>query len=185
MALSEAGQHRTGSEMLRSGDTIRFRTSDAKTMPLPHPAMFQLHAMVSRIMAKKAAAGYPVMLPDKWNTENGVGDVGGGSRLTEELTHGTDEGNYTTHGLPVADKQAGKVEGRVVSPPSSISSQPFRPPPLKGRGGNQQLAPDKSRLVELVNAEYPARMAEMYDKMTEVLGRKVDGDMWWTKDGDI
>lgn len=182
--------------MLRSGDTIHFNTPDPKTMPLPHPAMFQLHAMVSRIMAKKSAAGYPVMPPDERNGNTEAGLVGGGDGLTEGLTHGGGDGNYTGHGsVPVVDGKVGKAERtetqRVlhrparlgfVSPPSSIVSQPASPR-FEGQEVKQQPAPDKPRLVDSVNAEYSVRMTEMYEKMGEMLGREVDGDMWWTKEG--
>lgn len=180
-----------GSGVLSSGDAIYFNTADPKAMPLPHPAMFQLHAMVSRIMAKKAAAGYPVMSIAELKADMEIGRLEGGGCLAGELIHG---GDATGHGLvPVPDGQVGKAEGReaqtalhlpsrlaVVSSPSSAAS---RPRYVEDQETGRRSAPDKPRLVDSVNAEYSSRMTEMYEKMTEILGRKVDGDMWWTKEG--
>lgn len=45
------------------GDEITLKTHDMLELPLPHPLLFQLHAIVSRVIALKAAAGFP-LFPD-------------------------------------------------------------------------------------------------------------------------
>lgn len=45
---------------LRPGHEIALTTHDVRHLPLPHPLLFQLHAIVSRVMALKAAAGFPL-----------------------------------------------------------------------------------------------------------------------------
>lgn len=44
---------------LKSGDTIILRTPNPARLPLPHPLLFQLHTICARVLAAKAAAGFP------------------------------------------------------------------------------------------------------------------------------
>lgn len=45
---------------LHPGHEITLTTHDARHLLLPHPLLFQLHAIISRVMALKAAAGFPL-----------------------------------------------------------------------------------------------------------------------------
>lgn len=45
---------------LDAGHIITLSTDNALGLPLPHPLLFQIHAIVSRIIALKAAAGFPL-----------------------------------------------------------------------------------------------------------------------------
>lgn len=40
------------------GDVITLSTNDGIGLPLPHPLLFQLHAIISRVIGLKAAAGF-------------------------------------------------------------------------------------------------------------------------------
>lgn len=42
------------------GDEITLKTHDTLELPVPHPLLFQLHAIISRVIALKAAAGFPL-----------------------------------------------------------------------------------------------------------------------------
>lgn len=39
---------------------ITLSTDNALALPLPHPLLFQIHAVISRVVAMKAAAGFPL-----------------------------------------------------------------------------------------------------------------------------
>lgn len=45
---------------LEAGHVITLSTDDAVGLPLPHPLLFQIHAIISRLIAMKAAAGFPL-----------------------------------------------------------------------------------------------------------------------------
>lgn len=45
------------------GDVITLSTKDSLDLPLPHPLLFQIHALISRVIGMKAAAGFPTF-PD-------------------------------------------------------------------------------------------------------------------------
>lgn len=45
---------------LSAGHVLTLRTSDARALPLPHPLLFQIHAVIARIVAMKAAGGFPL-----------------------------------------------------------------------------------------------------------------------------
>lgn len=40
------------------GDLVTLSTHNAPDLPLPHPLLFQLHAIISRVIGMKAAAGF-------------------------------------------------------------------------------------------------------------------------------
>lgn len=42
------------------GDEITLKTNDTVDLPVPHPLLFQLHAIISRVIALKAAGGFPL-----------------------------------------------------------------------------------------------------------------------------
>lgn len=49
---------------MRPGHVLALRTTDPVNLPLPHPLLLQLHAICSRMVAMRAAAGYPVLKDD-------------------------------------------------------------------------------------------------------------------------
>lgn len=49
---------------LDEGDVITLSTHNALGLPLPHPLLFQLHAIISRVIGMKAAAGFATF-PDR------------------------------------------------------------------------------------------------------------------------
>lgn len=49
---------------MRPGHILALRTSDPTNLPLPHPLLLQLHAICSRMVVMRAAAGYPVLTED-------------------------------------------------------------------------------------------------------------------------
>lgn len=49
---------------MRPGHILTLRTSDPTNLPLPHPLLLQLHAICSRMVVMRAAAGYPVLTGD-------------------------------------------------------------------------------------------------------------------------
>lgn len=77
------------------GRVISLTTNDALGLPLPHPLLFQLHALICRVVGLKAAAGYP-LFP---NFEGGDPDDRGVPAFTDNtfvewLNH---------HDLPASD----------------------------------------------------------------------------------
>lgn len=67
---------------LRPGHVLTLRTADSTTLPLPHPLLLQLHAICSRIVVMRAAAGYPVLADDDDSDGDTVFD---GLRTGEDL----------------------------------------------------------------------------------------------------
>ncbi|KAL0630768.1 hypothetical protein Q9L58_010383 [Maublancomyces gigas] len=49
---------------MRPGHVLTLRTADARALPLPHPLLLQLHAVCSRMVIMRAAAGHPVLSDD-------------------------------------------------------------------------------------------------------------------------
>lgn len=49
---------------MRAGHVVTLRTADPAALPLPHPLLLQLHAICSRMVVMRAAAGYPVLEDD-------------------------------------------------------------------------------------------------------------------------
>lgn len=45
---------------LDEGHVITLSTENALDLPLPHPLLFQIHAIICRVIALKAAAGFPL-----------------------------------------------------------------------------------------------------------------------------
>lgn len=73
---------------LKPGDQVTFTTTDPKTMPIPHPLLLQLHALVCRILHIQGAAGYPV-LPDYDDSDSEI------SVYAESLCFSEDEASQT------------------------------------------------------------------------------------------
>lgn len=161
-------------------------------MQLPHPAIFQLHAIVSRIMGMKAAAGFPVLLDDDWDVDSQDGVV--------SVTQDSDENDWfldehrisrpaatvsKTHNIapkPLNFEICHNIHTEIRTASSCTHSTSYNRSPNHRSVGNQEYEHEKSRLVDAVKAEYPLRMAEMHAKMTERLGRTVGGDRWWAGD---
>lgn len=57
LVLQEDGE----GKRLRPGHVLTLGTADPTTLPLPHPLLLQLHAICSRMVVMRAAAGYPVL----------------------------------------------------------------------------------------------------------------------------
>lgn len=49
---------------MRPGHVLTLHTADPMNLPLPHPLLLQLHAICSRMVIMRAAAGYPVLTDD-------------------------------------------------------------------------------------------------------------------------
>lgn len=49
---------------IRPAHVLTLRTTDPTNLPLPHPLLLQLHAICSRMVVMRAAAGYPVLTDD-------------------------------------------------------------------------------------------------------------------------
>lgn len=47
--------------LMRPGQVLTLCTADPILLPLPHPLLFQLHVICSRMVIMRAAAGYPVL----------------------------------------------------------------------------------------------------------------------------
>lgn len=45
---------------LEAVHVIALSTDNALSLPLPHPPLFQIHAITSRVSAMKAAVGFPL-----------------------------------------------------------------------------------------------------------------------------
>lgn len=60
LVLQEDGE----GKRLRPGHVVTLGTADPTTLPLPHPLLLQLHAICSRMVVMRAAAGYPVLADD-------------------------------------------------------------------------------------------------------------------------
>lgn len=89
------------------GRVISLTTNDALDLPLPHPLLFQLHALICRVVGLKAAAGYP-LFP---NFDGGDPDDAGVPAFTDNtfvewLVH---------HDLPLSDYNPPPAETRYDS----------------------------------------------------------------------
>lgn len=80
---------------LAPGDTVSFRTTDPSAMPLPHPLLFQLHAIMARILSAKANAGFPFFAPDAPDREDTAVDVSE-SAYSSENGSAVSEANWTS-----------------------------------------------------------------------------------------
>lgn len=71
---------------LRPGHVLTMRTADPARLPLPHPLLLQLHAICSRLVVLRAAAGYPVLVGE---------DESDGDTVFDAMTVGDDLGDAT------------------------------------------------------------------------------------------
>lgn len=136
---------------------IAFITHDARGQPigcepvtpgrritLPHPGAFRVHALVSRVGAAKAAAGFPVVLLD--------GDGGGADSVSCEVGWSSDDDD-------------GIVPGEMLLQTASMALVEY--------------AVQQPRLLQAITAEYEMPMAERSSRMSQQLGRRVEGRKWW------
>lgn len=149
-------------KFLQPGDSIRLVTADPTTHPLPHPLLWQLHALLSRVMAMKAAAGYPVFSCGGWGSDDGED---GAVEDTPEWADDDDLGE-PPDALPVHPHRLNTTAGIAAAPGT-----------LKRSHAIVEDDADKPRLVSVVEAEYKHRMAEMWRMMEERLGRPA-GVFW-------
>lgn len=165
------------------GATITFRTPDPVRLPLPHPLLFQLHAICSRVLAMKAAAGWQ---PDKFYGEDDddSDDVdfcfADEEAADEEPMHWPrtpGSRSLATHlsSMPDFGQTTIRRQASVDSPDASGEEVDMH----GEREQQQDDGCDKPRWPSVVRSEYAARMDEMWRKCGERLGREVNGGRWW------
>lgn len=183
-------------KFLHPGDTIRLSTVDPVTHPLPHPLLWQLHALLSRVMALKAAAGYPVLsCADGWGSDSGEGeDVD--DLIEEEWEWGGEAvgGDHmrfvASAAIPGAIPGAWGARMPLDTKDTMVEDNKQTPTtkhPLAGDNedgdaadkGEDEGEMDKPRLVTVVQGEYKRRMDEMWRKMEERLGRPAGVGLLW------
>lgn len=156
--------------ILKGGDIVVFKTSNPKRLPLPHPLLFQLHAICARVLAMKASAGF-MMQPPSHDPEH----VAFGYYASEEATD-LDEGESETASLPRFDTVAHWPHDELTAcAPSSLSS---------GRSSEREADSglwdnEMPRFVSVVGKEFNARMGNMWRLCSEKLGRQPQGGRWW------
>lgn len=136
-------------------------------LPLPHPLLFQLHAVCSRVLAIKAAAGWQ---PDSYHDDEEY-DEG-----EEEVVGYEEEGEYE-------DEDEVVYWPHVPGGPSGLEVRQTVPPcvmPVESAEvTTDEEGKDAPRWPSVVSSEYAARMEEMWRKCAERLGREVRGGKWW------
>lgn len=60
---------------MRPGHVVVLHTPAPATLPLPHPLLLELHAVCSRMVAMRAAAGYPVLTDDDSDADTVVDSI--------------------------------------------------------------------------------------------------------------
>lgn len=156
---------------LQPGHIIRFSTLDPMNRPLPHPLLLQLHAVVSRVVRMKAAAGYPVFRPSwGWGYEYGEEDVA----LTATETDGEETENSDASATTFVDAWLQTDKTVVVSPSDLEEIQG------QNRDGSALMEEKKTlekqdlrasgfyevpRNVDVVHGEFGARMEERRELM--------------------
>lgn len=103
------------SHFLKPGDQVTFTTTDAKTMPLPHPLLLQLHALVSRVVFIMAGAGCPSLL--EHSSESGT-------CADADSLHFSDNGDWAeeqdwTCGGDISSRKHPIPETLLVEPPEA------------------------------------------------------------------
>lgn len=81
---------------LDAGHVITLSTDNALGLPLPHPLLFQIHAIVSRIIAMKAAAGFPLfpVFDRGEDDDDGVVPAFTDNGFADWLDHHAEPGQY-------------------------------------------------------------------------------------------
>lgn len=101
---------------LQPGDVLSFSTTNPRRMPLPHPLVFQLHAILAHMLLRKAAAGFPITAES--NHDNAIPVVNPLNRTAELVVN------------------TGRRQSRKRSPSPLTSDEPKRPAlakPAEGR----------------------------------------------------
>lgn len=174
--------------LLEPGATIVFRTVDPIQLPLPHPLLFQVHAICSRILAMKAAAGWQ---PDIYDEDDDAV-----SSLCEDYVPGQEhyEPEYVVNephwpSVPMSNTATPSIEWHDLA----VSNENWtREEQGLDSGSNWEREAEIQRVLKessdgdemprwpsVVSREYNARMEEMWRKCGERLGRKVRGGHWW------
>lgn len=174
--------------LLEPGATIVFRTVDPILLPLPHPLLFQLHAICSRILAMKAAAGWQ---PDIYDEDDDAV-----SSLCPDYVPGEEhyEPEYLVNEpywppVPMSitptpssewhDLAVSKVNWSREEQGLDWGSKWDREAEMQRVLKESSDDDERPRWPSVVSREYHARMEEMWQKCGERLGRKVRGGHWW------
>lgn len=174
-------------KLLAQGDRLTFRTQDPQRLPLPHPALFQLHTICARVLAAKAAAGYCHL--DRFGDGDGVEYVLGETvDETESETEPESEGGEEEPENPddvvgwLRRNSAAECE-RVPAAYDTSGQQlgaNIRPAAIPGESADgSEASGDRSRYVDLVHEEFGGRMGDMWKKARARLGREPHGGQWW------
>lgn len=170
------------------GDQLKIRTVEPKRLPLPHPALFQLHAMCSRVLAAKARAGYPHL--DPWDDGSDVAYM----LEQSELDWPSAPSSKASSDEAIDDND---VPGRDtgISSSSAISQSCMNVPtvkkledPASASNPEQSFTSGRSdafddgerpRYVAAVGKEFQGRMGYMWNLARTRLGREPAGQKWW------
>lgn len=179
-------------KFLEPGDRIILRTSDATRLPLPHPALFQLHTICSRVLAAKAQAGYSHL--DRFADGGAECILEEASEDEEEEESGDDDDVVSEYddvnGWLCSNAAAGLQPFDPSAPPNDPEPSFYQersnthPPPAVDSfrecdGENDDDEAEKSRYVNVVRKELGGRMNDMWKKARERLGREPAGRRWW------
>lgn len=168
--------------LVRPGASITFRTPDPVRLPLPHPLLFQLHAICSRVLAMKAAAGWQ---PDRFygeDDDDGSEDVDVGSVAEEAADEDPLDWPRVRGARSIRSHMSSVQQGiqMGISRLSCVDSADGAPDEEEEEEMHAEVEQrDKPRWPSVVRSEYAARMEEMWGKCGERLGRELKGGRWW------
>lgn len=149
-------------KILAPGDTITFTTADPVNLPLPHPILFQLHAIISRIIAMKAAAGFLVITQyddDEASTVDSLmSDVEGKDKLDIGV-------EVMGEGVPFEVEDDAGLGGWVRRGKRRFSAGDLET--------GEEIAQERPRKVAVVMAEYEQRMEEKRRLARERFGDEI------------
>lgn len=186
-------------KLLKPGDIIRFTTRDPARLPLPHPLVFQLHAIISRVMAMKAAAGYPVFGDERdWGSDGDFLVYSGDPYDSDICQLEDDKDDWSPPDMyqvdlnpPIESDYVGTNTQRWLLPEFSQASPPLEPKysnqkrrradNSRTRDGEQKIAQgeisnsddEQPRKVEVVLAEERLRAEDRYRIYMEKWGGEV------------
>lgn len=137
-------------------------------------------------MGMKAAAGFAVLPDEDWDVDS-QDEMIDGTHDPEGNHRSVDDQHWNSRpadALPGSQDLPQEPLHFALYPDfhiaaSSTHSSSLLSSPIQNPHGKQEYLNEKSRHVGAVKAEYSLRMAEMFAKMSEQLGRKVHGDKWW------
>lgn len=177
-------------KLLAQGDQLTFHTPDAQRLPLPHPALFQLHAICARVLAAKAAAGYSHL--NRFADHEGVGYMLGEDGDESESESESESDGEEEDAENIIHDVVGWLRRNSVTKSEDVltasenselhpGANNIRPPvtiPYESADDNEANG-DKSRYVDLVREEFGGRMGDMWRKARARLGREPHGGQWW------